>query len=82
MHTRWKWTTYSKRQRIDSDQAKHIVDARPRCPCCELTMKEDQHSHMRRHIMRRHAAALRLTCSTKFKLHLNKVTRIFEIQRK
>ncbi|KAJ1629419.1 hypothetical protein T492DRAFT_120030 [Pavlovales sp. CCMP2436] len=25
----------AKRQRIDNDQAKHIVDARPRCPCCE-----------------------------------------------
>ncbi|KAJ1631629.1 hypothetical protein T492DRAFT_905813 [Pavlovales sp. CCMP2436] len=35
-----------------------------------------------RHIMNRHAGALRLTTSTKFKLHLNKVTRIFEIQRK
>ncbi|KAJ1630789.1 hypothetical protein T492DRAFT_906507 [Pavlovales sp. CCMP2436] len=34
-----------------------------------------------RHIMNRHAGALRLTTSTKFKLHLNKVTRIFEIQR-
>ncbi|KAJ1628856.1 hypothetical protein T492DRAFT_908078 [Pavlovales sp. CCMP2436] len=75
----------SKRQRIDIDQTKRIVDARPRCPCCEQTIKENKHGDMRvsaRHIMNRHAGALRLTTSTKFKLHLNKATRIFEIQRK
>ncbi|KAJ1634571.1 hypothetical protein T492DRAFT_502128 [Pavlovales sp. CCMP2436] len=37
----------SKRQRIDSDQAKRIVDARPRCPCCEKTMEEGRHSNMK-----------------------------------
>ncbi|KAJ1629372.1 hypothetical protein T492DRAFT_1145153 [Pavlovales sp. CCMP2436] len=86
----------SKRQRIDIDQAMRIVDARPRCPCCKQTAEEDRHLSMRtslrlspsprcaaqRHTMRRHAGELRLTTSTKFKLHLNKVARIFEIQRK
>ncbi|KAJ1624663.1 hypothetical protein T492DRAFT_881461 [Pavlovales sp. CCMP2436] len=66
----------SKRQRIDSDQAKRIVDAHPRYPCCEQTMKEDEHLNMRV------SAELRLTTSTKFKMHLKKVTRIYEIQRK
>ncbi|KAJ1638915.1 hypothetical protein T492DRAFT_899747 [Pavlovales sp. CCMP2436] len=56
----------SKRQRIDSDQAKRIIDARPRCPCCEQTMEKDAHPSMR---------------VSAFKLHLNKVARIFEIQR-
>jgi len=37
----------SKRQRIDSDQAKRIVDARPSCPCREQTMKENKHVDMR-----------------------------------
>ncbi|KAJ1629366.1 hypothetical protein T492DRAFT_873514 [Pavlovales sp. CCMP2436] len=68
-----------KRQRIDSDEAKRIVDARPRCPCCKQTADEAQHS---RHIMRRYAGELRLTTSAKFSLHLNKVTLISEIQRK
>ncbi|KAJ1630602.1 hypothetical protein T492DRAFT_871496 [Pavlovales sp. CCMP2436] len=74
----------SKRQRIDSDQAKRIFDARPCCPCCKQTADETKHSNMRvnaKHIMRRHTEELRLTNSTKFKLHLNKVTRIFETQR-
>ncbi|KAJ1628082.1 hypothetical protein T492DRAFT_875679 [Pavlovales sp. CCMP2436] len=71
----------SKRQRIDSDQAKRIVDAHLRCPCCEQTMEQHKHWNMKRHIMNRHAEELRLTTSTKFEMHLNKVTRRFEIRR-
>ncbi|KAJ1616102.1 hypothetical protein T492DRAFT_1108823 [Pavlovales sp. CCMP2436] len=57
------------------------LDSRVRRPCASTPPPHRRRS-AQRHIMNRHAGALRLTTSTKFKLHLNKVTRIFEIKRK